>query len=116
MNLAVDPKILSLLIRIGLNDLPQSVAFFSTVEVDSVLRKESHLDCRTPSNPHGLAIGYGIPNGESLDIYQLLEKLGPRESDMQTWEWHRRPASAPTATTTPFKRSKKHFKVIKSAK
>ncbi|KAL9695463.1 hypothetical protein quinque_014748 [Culex quinquefasciatus] len=95
--------------RIGLNDLPQSVAFFSTVEVDSVLRKESHLDCRTPSNPHGLAIGYGIPKGESLDIAQLLEKLGPRESDMQTWEWHR-PA------TQPVKRPKKNLKLIKSAK
>ncbi|XP_039436340.1 DNA polymerase subunit gamma-1, mitochondrial [Culex pipiens pallens] len=95
--------------RIGLADLPQSVAFFSTVEVDSVLRKESHLDCRTPSNPHGLAIGYGIPNGESLDIAQLLEKLGPHESDMQTWEWHQ-PA------TQPAKRPKKHLKLIKSAK
>lgn len=85
------------------------MAFFSTVEVDSVLRKESHLDCRTPSNPHGLAIGYGIPNGESLDIAQLLEKLGPHESDMQTWEWHQ-PA------TQPAKRPKKHLKLIKSAK
>ncbi|XP_058445301.1 DNA polymerase subunit gamma-1, mitochondrial [Malaya genurostris] len=75
--------------RIGFNDLPQSVAFFSTVEVDTVLRKESQLDCKTPSNPHGLAVGYGIPNGESLNIYELLEKLGPIESDMSSWEWHR---------------------------
>ncbi|XP_055615997.1 DNA polymerase subunit gamma-1, mitochondrial isoform X2 [Toxorhynchites rutilus septentrionalis] len=74
--------------RIGLNDLPQSVAFFSTVEVDTALRKESRMDCKTPSNPHGLEIGYGIPEGESLDIYQTLEKLGPGESDMTRWEWH----------------------------
>lgn len=46
------------------------------------------MDCKTPSNPHGLEIGYGIPEGESLDIYQLLEKLGPRETDMAGWEWH----------------------------
>ncbi|XP_058830166.1 DNA polymerase subunit gamma-1, mitochondrial [Topomyia yanbarensis] len=78
--------------RIGFNDLPQSVAFFSTVEVDTVLRKESQQDCKTPSNPHGLAVGYGIPNGESMNIYQLLDKLGPDESDMSSWEWHREPS------------------------
>ncbi|XP_053699341.1 DNA polymerase subunit gamma-1, mitochondrial [Sabethes cyaneus] len=82
--------------RIGFNDLPQSVAFFSTVEVDTVLRKEAQQDCKTPSNPHGLAIGYGIPNGTTLDIYQLLEKLGPKESDMSSWEWHRVPSAKST--------------------
>lgn len=61
-------------ITLGLTDLPQSVAFFSSVEVDSVLRKDSKQDCRTPSNPHGLTRGYGIPNGESLDIYNAVER------------------------------------------
>lgn len=51
-----------------------SVAFFSSVEVDRVLRKEANMDCVTPSNPHGLEKGYGIPNGESLTIYDVLEK------------------------------------------
>lgn len=60
--------------KLGLTDLPQSVAFFSSVEVDSVLRKDSKQDCKTPSNPHGLSKGYGIPNGESLDIYEAVEK------------------------------------------
>nr|CAD7203241.1 unnamed protein product [Timema douglasi] len=60
--------------RLGLNDLPQSVAFFSSVEVDTVLRKEAHHDCVTPSNPHGLLKGYNIPKGESLDIHQALKK------------------------------------------
>lgn len=60
--------------KLGMNDLPQSVAFFSSVEIDTVLRKESKQDCRTPSNPHGLENGYGILNGESLDIYQAIEK------------------------------------------
>ncbi|KAK4887551.1 hypothetical protein RN001_003822 [Aquatica leii] len=62
--------------KLGIRDLPQSVAFFSSVEVDTVLRKEAKQDCRTPSNPHGLTSGYGIPNGESLDIYQAIDKAG----------------------------------------
>ncbi|KAJ8729040.1 hypothetical protein PYW07_006736 [Mythimna separata] len=60
--------------RVGINDLPLSVAFFTAVEVDQVLRKESNLDCTTPSNPHGLENGYGIPNGESLNIFEVLKK------------------------------------------
>lgn len=66
--------------KLGLNDLPQSVAFFSSVEVDKVLRKESKQDCVTPSNPHGLQKGYGIENGESLDIYQSIEKAKAENS------------------------------------
>ena len=53
--------------------MPQSVAFFSSVEIDKVLRKDSRDDCVTPSNPHGLAKGYGVEPGESLDIHQILE-------------------------------------------
>ncbi|XP_066950495.1 DNA polymerase subunit gamma-1 isoform X1 [Macrobrachium rosenbergii] len=60
-------------IRLGFKDLPQSVAFFSSVDIDQVLRKEPHLDCVTPSNPDGLWKGYGIPPGESLDIERILE-------------------------------------------
>ncbi|KAJ8964907.1 hypothetical protein NQ317_005119 [Molorchus minor] len=66
--------------RLGLNDLPQSVAFFSSVEVDKVLRKDSKQDCVTPSNPHGLNKGYGIENGEELDIYQAIEKAGGKHT------------------------------------
>lgn len=62
--------------KLGINDLPMSVAFFSSVEVDTVLRKESHLDCKTPSNPHGLEKGYRIKNGESLNIHNCIEKTG----------------------------------------
>lgn len=60
--------------RLGLRDLPMSVAFFTSVEVDTVLRKESSHDCKTPSNPHGLKIRYGVPIGESLDVKQALLK------------------------------------------
>uniref|UniRef100_A0A182K7I2 DNA polymerase subunit gamma-1 n=1 Tax=Anopheles christyi TaxID=43041 RepID=A0A182K7I2_9DIPT len=75
--------------RIGFHDLPQSVAFFSSVEIDRVLRKEAQHDCRTPSNPHGLRIGYSIPDGESLDVYQTLAELTPADRDISRWEWHR---------------------------
>ncbi|KAI5289342.1 DNA-directed DNA polymerase gamma mip1 [Ascosphaera aggregata] len=54
--------------QIGIEDLPQSCAFFSAVDIDHVLRKEVDMDCITPSQPHK------IPPGESLDITQLLEK------------------------------------------
>ncbi|XP_074037535.1 DNA polymerase gamma, catalytic subunit tam isoform X1 [Leptinotarsa decemlineata] len=62
--------------RLGLRDLPQSVAFFSAVEVDKVLRKDSKQDCVTPSNPHGLSKGYGICNGEELNIHEAIKKAG----------------------------------------
>jgi len=54
--------------QVGIEDLPQSVAFFSAVDIDHVLRKEVDMDCVTPSHPEK------IPHGESLDINQLLEK------------------------------------------
>ncbi|XP_013783947.1 DNA polymerase subunit gamma-1-like isoform X2 [Limulus polyphemus] len=60
--------------KLKMDDLPQSVAFFSSVDVDSVLRKEVNMDCRTPSNPHGLEKGYGVPPGESLDIYEIIKQ------------------------------------------
>nr|XP_051690182.1 DNA polymerase subunit gamma-1 isoform X2 [Oryctolagus cuniculus] len=59
--------------KLGLNDLPQSVAFFSAVDIDQCLRKEVTMDCKTPSNPTGMERRYGIPQGEALDIYQIME-------------------------------------------
>ncbi|NXA33192.1 DPOG1 polymerase, partial [Eudromia elegans] len=59
--------------KLGLQDLPQSVAFFSAVDIDQCLRKEVTMNCATPSNPTGMEKRYGIPQGEALDIYQLLE-------------------------------------------
>jgi DNA polymerase gamma 1 len=50
--------------KLGLNDLPQSVAFFSAVDIDQCLRKEVTMDCKTPSNPTGMERRYGIPQGE----------------------------------------------------
>ncbi|KAI5295927.1 DNA-directed DNA polymerase gamma mip1 [Ascosphaera acerosa] len=54
--------------QMGIDDLPQSCAFFSAVDIDHVLRKEVDMDCITPSQPAK------IPPGESLDITQLLQK------------------------------------------
>jgi DNA polymerase gamma 1 len=56
--------------RLGMRELPLSVAFFSAVDFDHVLRKEPSITCQTPSNPDP------IPPGHSLDVYGLMEKLG----------------------------------------
>jgi len=53
-----------------MDDLPQGVAFFSAVDVDSVLRKEVAMSCVTPSHPKP------IPPGESLSIEQVLARTG----------------------------------------
>ncbi|XP_050546618.1 DNA polymerase subunit gamma-1, mitochondrial [Daktulosphaira vitifoliae] len=62
--------------KLGMTDLPQSVAFFSSVEVDTALRKDATNDCITPSNPYGLSKAYGIPLGESVNIIQAIELSG----------------------------------------
>ncbi|KAI1360520.1 DNA polymerase gamma [Xylaria arbuscula] len=54
--------------QVGIDDLPQSCAYFSAVDIDHVFRKEVDMDCVTPSH------STPIPPGESLDITQLLEK------------------------------------------
>ncbi|KAJ2785183.1 DNA-directed DNA polymerase gamma mip1 [Coemansia javaensis] len=52
--------------RLGIEDLPQSVAFFSAVDVDRVLRKEVDMPCVTPTNPDP------VPPGQSFTIAQTL--------------------------------------------
>ncbi|KAI1433387.1 DNA polymerase gamma [Xylaria sp. CBS 124048] len=54
--------------QVGINDVPQSCAYFSAVDIDHVLRKEVDMDCVTPSH------STPIPAGQSLDIAGLLEK------------------------------------------
>ncbi|WRT66866.1 uncharacterized protein IL334_003829 [Kwoniella shivajii] len=54
--------------NLGIDDMPQGIAFFSAVDVDHVLRKEVFLTCETPSHPKI------IPPGESLDIIEILQK------------------------------------------
>ncbi|EKM59439.1 uncharacterized protein PHACADRAFT_205649 [Phanerochaete carnosa HHB-10118-sp] len=55
-------------LRLGLDDLPQGVGFFSAVDIDKVLRKEVDMPCVTPSHPVPIA------PGESLDVVQVLDK------------------------------------------
>ena len=54
--------------QMGIDDLPQSCAYFSAIDIDHVLRKEVDMDCVTPSQPDP------IPVGESIDIQGLLAK------------------------------------------
>lgn len=56
--------------NLGFDDMPQGIAFFSAVDVDHVLRKETDMPCTTPSNPTPIA------PGESLDIDALLRRTG----------------------------------------
>ncbi|PLB38095.1 DNA-directed DNA polymerase gamma MIP1 [Aspergillus candidus] len=74
--------------QVGINDLPQSCAYFSAVDIDHVLRKEVDMDCITPSHPHK------IPHGESLDINQILDKNDQALLD---------PSITPTLPPTPDK-------------
>ncbi|KAJ1653673.1 DNA-directed DNA polymerase gamma mip1 [Dispira simplex] len=60
--------------RLGMEDLPWSVAFFSLVDIDHVLRKEVDDPCVTPSHPEP------IPAGESVTIQDLVE-LAPLSSE-----------------------------------
>ncbi|TGZ69903.1 hypothetical protein CRM22_003474 [Opisthorchis felineus] len=62
--------------QLGMRDLPESVAFFSSVEIDACLRKNPDDDCITPSNPDGLQKTYGIPSGQSLTIHEILQRTG----------------------------------------
>ncbi|XP_018649151.1 putative DNA polymerase gamma [Schistosoma mansoni] len=62
--------------QLGMRDLPESVAFFSSVEVDTCIRKEAKDDCVTPSNSSGLQNGYGVSPGQSLTMQDILDKTG----------------------------------------
>ena len=64
--------------QMGIDDLPQSCAYFSAVDVDHVLRKEVDMDCVTPSHLSK------IPHGESLNMRELLEKGSAAELDPST--------------------------------
>ncbi|KAJ3330346.1 hypothetical protein HDU76_005892 [Blyttiomyces sp. JEL0837] len=55
--------------RVGIQDLPLNVAFFSAVDIDHCLRKEVDMDCVTPSNPTP------ITKGEKRDIYETMQAI-----------------------------------------
>eukprot|EP00041_Stephanoeca_diplocostata_P038803 m.1556517 g.1556517 ORF g.1556517 m.1556517 type:complete len:82 (-) comp25272_c2_seq22:3831-4076(-) len=62
-----DESINACLFVSGIMDLPECVAFFSGVDIDTVLRKEVFLDCITPSNPLPAGVG------QTLDVHQCGE-------------------------------------------
>ncbi|KIY62530.1 hypothetical protein CYLTODRAFT_458906 [Cylindrobasidium torrendii FP15055 ss-10] len=55
-------------VKLGFGDLPEGVAWFSSVDVDRVLRKEVDMGCVTPSQPTP------IPKGEAIAMMGILEK------------------------------------------
>ena len=55
--------------RLGMDNLPLSVAFFSAIDIDRVLRKDPLSDCLTITN------GVPVMPGEMYDIYQLLDVI-----------------------------------------
>ena len=59
---------------LSMQDMPQSLAFFSAVDIDQCLSKEVTMDCVTPSNPTGLECRYCLPEGV-LDIIIVLHSL-----------------------------------------
>ncbi len=67
--------------RLGLADLPESVAYFSGVDVDLVMRKDPLSPCRTPSEPGGVEGGRGVPPGECLDVRQVDRKAKQEEEE-----------------------------------
>lgn len=83
--------------RLGMRELPLSVAFFAAIDVDRVLRKEPTVTCQTPSHPEAIA------PGRSLDIYGLLKEigpdggLGPVDPKFSTW-WRSKSLLLPTRT------------------
>ena len=92
--------------QVGIDDLPQSCAFFSAVDIDHVLRKEVDMDCITPSHPTP------IPPGESLDIWALIDKgseaaldhsIVPRDPlDVKRWDYvPRKPVMAEWLNDVP---------------
>ena len=70
--------------RLGMAGLPRDVAFFSSVDVDQVMRKEPDMECVTPSNPQGLNHGYGIQIGESLTIEKILQIVKQKQNGYES--------------------------------
>lgn len=56
--------------QLGIPDLPLAYAYYEAVEVDKVQRKNAKDPQLTPSN------SVPVPPGESLSIFQILEKAG----------------------------------------
>ncbi|KAG0322260.1 DNA-directed DNA polymerase gamma mip1 [Dissophora globulifera] len=87
--------------KLGIHDLPQSVAFFSSVDIDHVFRKEVNMDCITPTQLEKIPHGYNLTIEGVLDLTQgghlgdVVEGFqdaaeGPIPDDLRTPEERRR--------------------------
>lgn len=100
--------------RLGIDNVPQSCAFFSLVDIDNVLRKEVDLDCVTPSN------STPIPPGEAIDIESLLEihpKLTKRRGateniDYSSYKFIRSSSSNEASRSEPLHISYLHAQIV----
>ncbi|KAI8342259.1 DNA polymerase family A-domain-containing protein [Chlamydoabsidia padenii] len=64
--------------KLGIHNLPQSIAFFSAVDLDHVLRKEPTMTCTTPSHEEEIAVG---DTYEILDTIKTLEQQTKHDDD-----------------------------------
>ncbi|KAI8369119.1 DNA polymerase family A-domain-containing protein [Choanephora cucurbitarum] len=64
--------------KLGIHNLPQSVAFFSAVDIDHVLRKEPHMTCLTPSHDEKISEGVSCT---ILDTIKALSSDTSPESE-----------------------------------
>ena len=94
--------------NLGMDDVPQGVAFFSAVDVDHVLRKEVFMTCETPSHPNP------IPAGESLDIHSVLEKTGGVLGEPIPDEMTMIPDTGAPVTLFPDMRSPAHHRFLEA--
>ncbi|KAJ2826628.1 DNA-directed DNA polymerase gamma mip1 [Coemansia erecta] len=89
--------------RLGIEDLPQSVAFFSAVDVDHVLRKEVDMSCVTPTNPDPIAPGecFGISDTLQKTNGGKLDYVGDLSKAEFTLSNNNRPFDLQTTATSP---------------
>ncbi|KAI6228161.1 Mitochondrial DNA polymerase catalytic subunit [Aphelenchoides besseyi] len=62
--------------KLGIRELPMSIAFFSQVDIDTNLRKEVNMKITMPD-------GQDVPDGEALTMQELLEMMEPTCIDSQ---------------------------------
>lgn len=64
--------------QLGFDNMPASIAFFSLVDIDNILRKEADDSCITPSHPEPLAPGLAL-NIE--DLAKICPSLGDADKE-----------------------------------
>ncbi|PRT56815.1 DNA polymerase gamma, mitochondrial [Wickerhamiella sorbophila] len=63
--------------QVGMDDIPASIAYFSLVDVDKVLRKEVDHKCITPSHPEPIDPGKAY---DMTELVSLCSSLGPEDT------------------------------------